>query len=63
MKSEKCLPDEIASRSTLLAPHCSLHTPRFTLHAPRSTLHILTEIPAKITRKIHKSLFQTNFVL
>ena len=56
MKSEKCLPDEIASRSTLLAS-------RSTLHAPRSSLHVLTEIPAKITRKIHKSLFQTNFVL
>ena len=49
MKSEKCLPDEIASRSTL--------------HAPHFTLHVLTEIPAKITRIIHKSLFQTNFVL
>ena len=33
MKSEKCLPDEIASRSTLLAPHSSLHTSRFTFHA------------------------------
>ena len=28
MKSEKCLPDEIASRSTLLAPHSTLHASR-----------------------------------